>query len=291
MTRQPGHSALVVAALLTGCGSSSASPSDAGQADVAPPPPSRLVSVGTYGPILYDADGYPTSIPGEVMVFAPAWNHGLLVSATVTFTDCGVQFERSATFKYVDGRIATMDVPKAPAATAQLEYLSAGSLSRWTNGTAQRTYGYDGLGRLQTIDTAPIGALGTGPFHDELQYDPDACPTQATESGVAFTYSSAQGKLTAYSDFGPTQYAVSYDTEGRIESFLGTGPAFQPLAYEPGGGHGVDLFPTTLNGGAGYGFPAYGEIFLADGRCDPTLSSQAVIVRLLLRSILEAPQT
>jgi len=277
MVKTRGLRACIVAGcVLGGCNTESDAapgpkePPPPGVADAAVvPQPSRVISVGEYGPIVYDAAGYPVTINALYVKYDLTWAASSLIRATAK-----ASITTTATFGYEAGRVVAMNVAESAERTSVLSYTSTGSLARWASGSTDTRYSYDEYGQLEGI------SYGSGSTMPTISYGPDGCPLSSVENTTTFTYSSSSGKLTAYS-----QYPVIYDEEQRITEFAGTGPAFKPLKYELGEARGIDLAAGHFYGGFVYGFPAHSELFRADGHCDATLSSQATIMSMLLESL------
>ena len=238
------------------------------------PDPFRLTSYGDFA-VKYDGKGHPTLIEARNATFGVTWTAGHIQEMTCTSGSTVI-----ATPTYDGDRIVALDCVDGWCGTAGsaqarhdvLTYDEAGSLATWetTGSFAQKLqFTYDREGRLIRIQEGSSLRI--------IHYGAGDCPefTAIDPSWVeAFEYS--DGRLAAAHGF-----AVQYNADGWIERFDGTGPAFAPLRYEPGELKGLDVWPGAFHDDFFYGFPADGELFHLDGRCDPTLPNDKIATMIL----------
>ena len=242
--------------------------------DASPYRQPRLSSIG--GKLIsYDADGFPTQIVALYSVYDLSWQGGQLVRSTATFTGFGVDHTVTSSPEFQDGRLVGListctGVCRGPSRTDSFTYSPVGSLDTWTvSGYGDgRAYVYDARGRVTDIDES----YG----RDVIEYASGDCPSAVMDSGSRFNVRyDNQGRL-------DDVYSITYNDDGFVSDFGGTGNAFRPLLYDQGEARGLDLWPGHFNGGYVYGFPPRGELFRLDGRCDLTLSYQPTVLTLAI---------
>lgn len=261
--------ALVLLSIIA-CGDNQAAPLPDAPAEYVQP---RLVGVGDMG-TTFDDNGFPTNLRAIYSEYTFEWrSNGQLAAATYQFT--GFDFDHTVTFEptYSNDRLVelTGQCTGCVGRTDTFEYDARGALTTWNKGPdASQTYTFDALGRVIAVDDRR--------GHDDIEYGDGPCPTKLMMlTGREEVPYDALGRLS-------DRFGITYNDDGFIEIFGGTGPAFQPLRYEPGEGRGLDLWPGHYDGGFVYGFPFRGELYRLDGSCEPSMTSQATILALALAS-------
>ncbi len=228
----------------------------------------RLHSAGTtLSSIQYDEGGHPIAISSQWARYELTWDGDVLVRAKQT----NERLVHTSSFEYANGRVVRRDQNSG---TDTVEYDARGSMLRWTsfNGLVRR-YIYDGWGWLREIRYEREG--GAHPPNQRFEYNDLGCPVSAPFDGEAYPLqlSYAEGRLDSWSRPFYTSHAA-YGLDGFVTQ-LGDAD----LSYEPGEARGVDVHPALF---AAISFPPTAVLFRLDGRCDPTLRSQATILTLLM---------
>jgi hypothetical protein len=232
----------------------------------------------------YDAGGYPTQVvirrSFDEVEHALTWENQRLSEVMVEHTVFGEGGSETttgvATFGHSGDNLAVMEFADR---TDFFEYDSEDRITRWYTLSEPRGmvtwdthFEYDEWGRLVSIEVDDAAV-------QHIEYAYDGCPVRSEQGNSTFVYSSSDGRLTGHGfDDGHADelHGVGYDEERRILSFDGVGDAFQAIVYEPGSARGLNLFPSLFLGGFVYGFPAHGEVFRLDGRCDPSLPRETI---------------